>query len=68
MHTFNGYVPAKCQVLLPMQKEEAHETSGNCDCGIRYNDFSANDKVVLRVSKTALGGQKMNWNMVSHVI
>ena len=47
---FKGYLHAKCQVPVPMHKENADETLEWVIWGLE-TDFSANDKVVLREIK-----------------
>ena len=34
MHTFKGYLNAKCQFPVPMHNEQADERLGGCDLGL----------------------------------
>ena len=48
MHMVYGYSHAKCQVPVPMHKEEADEILGGCDFSLRNSDFSKVVKMLMK--------------------
>ena len=50
MHSCKGYLYAKCQITVTLQKEEADERLGGCDFRLRNSDFSGYNKEVNKLT------------------